>query len=102
LIQDSSKRLWNIRKLKDSQIVLKGNERDVILVYIDPSSLPDKPGWFLRNALFWLGKRYGLNTIRVLCYREHVKEHDIGDSLLMDIDLPEEGFGKWMTYYMLL
>jgi hypothetical protein len=79
---------WRLRELKESHLVL-GDKREAILVFIDPSSLPTIPGWPLRNALFWLGKRHQLKTIRVLCYRESPMEDGIPFSLLLDIVLPE-------------
>lgn len=85
---DTDNQGWTLRELKESHLVL-GDRREAILVFIDPSSLPNIPGWPLRNALFWLGRRYQLRIVRVLCYRESPSDDGISSSLFLDIALPE-------------
>lgn len=52
---------------------------------MDPSGDKDVPGWPLRNLLYTLNKTFGLNKIKIICYRENKME-----SCLFDTELPEK------------
>lgn len=41
-----------------------------MLVFHDPSALPNNPGWPLRNALYYLQLHQGISLINVLCMRQ--------------------------------
>lgn len=41
-----------------------------MLVFHDPSGLPNNPGWPLRNALYYLQAFQGILSVTVLCLRQ--------------------------------
>ncbi|KLT39874.1 ubiquitin-like conjugating enzyme [Cutaneotrichosporon oleaginosum] len=41
-----------------------------MLVFHDPSALPDNPGWLLRNVLYYLQVHQGILKVTVLCLRQ--------------------------------
>lgn len=42
--------------------------------FVDPSTYPENPGWMLRNLLVLVQRRYKLDKVQVLCYRDtHVR-----------------------------
>ncbi|WVN87646.1 E1-like protein-activating enzyme Gsa7p/Apg7p [Cryptococcus depauperatus CBS 7841] len=41
------------------------------IVFSDPAALPNNPGWPLRNALFYLNKKFSVHNITVVCLREN-------------------------------
>lgn len=86
LIKDKDSR-WIILELNELHLISEYHEK--VLVFMDSSSLPKIPGWPLRNALFWLGKRHGVSRLKVLCYRETRLSCDIHSSLLIDVELPQ-------------
>lgn len=43
---------------------------DIIVGFIDPSTLPTNPGWPLRNFLALLQRHFALTRLTVVCYRE--------------------------------
>jgi ubiquitin-like modifier-activating enzyme ATG7 len=45
-------------------------EADRVVGFIDPSAMPDTPGWPLRNLLTLLTCRFGVRRIGVLCWRQ--------------------------------
>lgn len=40
------------------------------IVFHDPSSSLDVPGWPLRNILYYLAHRHGLSSFNVICLRQ--------------------------------
>ena len=59
----------------------------ILFAFIDPCSLPEHPGWPLRNLLALL-KFQGLAEIQVLCYREQPGTNDISQSLVLTVQMP--------------
>lgn len=55
-----------------------GVERtDQFVCFADPSTYQEYPGWMLRNLLILVNKRWGLNEIQILCYRDiHHRRED--------------------------
>ncbi|GMK53656.1 hypothetical protein CspeluHIS016_0102420 [Cutaneotrichosporon spelunceum] len=45
-------------------------ENERMVVFHDPSALPNNPGWPLRNALYYLQVYQGISAINVLCLRQ--------------------------------
>lgn len=39
------------------------------VAFHDPSSLPDNPGWVLRNILYYLHHAHSISSINVICLR---------------------------------
>ena len=66
---------------------IPSNER--IIGFIDPSELPDHPGWPLRNYLLVLQYHFQIHSIHVLCLRRmSTSQPDISSSFLLEIELP--------------
>eukprot|EP00501_MAST-03F_sp_TOSAG23-6_P002262 GSMAST32.ASY1.ANO1.2362.1 assembled CDS len=59
----------------DLSILLDENPEDLkanfVIGILDPSSLPENPGWPIRNILLMIALRMKLNTFRILCYRDY-------------------------------
>lgn len=50
---------------------------DQFVCFADPSTYEEYPGWMLRNLLILVRKRWGLNKVQVLCYRDiHSRRED--------------------------
>lgn len=49
-----------------------GEQQQVMFGYVDPGTVPDAPGWPLRNFLLLLANRWGLCEATVVCYRGRV------------------------------
>lgn len=61
------------------------------VAFVDPSVYEDNPGWPLRNLLVLVRKRWGLSSVKVICYRDtHLGRHS-PRSLVLDLQL--EGGG---------
>lgn len=41
-----------------------------MLIFHDPSALPNNPGWSLRNALYYLQTYQAISSVNVLCLRQ--------------------------------
>jgi ubiquitin-like modifier-activating enzyme ATG7 len=51
--------------------------KDQYVSFVDPSTYPDNPGWMLRNLLVLVRRRFKLDKVQILCYRDtHAKRHD--------------------------
>ncbi|KAL3424245.1 ubiquitin-like modifier-activating enzyme atg-7 [Phlyctema vagabunda] len=52
-------------------------KEDRFVAFVDPSTYPDNPGWMLRNYLVLIRRRFKLNRVQVICYRDiHAKRHE--------------------------
>lgn len=52
--------------------------------------LEDNPGWPLRNLLVWASARLGQETVKVVCFRESLRESDRdGGSRVLTLNLPK-------------
>jgi ubiquitin-like modifier-activating enzyme ATG7 len=54
-----------------------------ILAFVDPSTSEDALGWPIRNALYYLHKKYNVSALKILSFRG-----DIASSLIVDTELP--------------
>ena len=73
----------------DGASLFDGDERWV--AFVDPSTYADNPGWPLRNLLVLARKRWGLDRIKVLCYRDtHLRRHE-ARSIVLDLSLETDG-----------
>lgn len=64
---------------------------DRMVGFVDPSEYDTSPGWPLRNLLVLVRKRWGLRSVRVLCYRDAHKTRHIPKSFILDLELGGEG-----------
>ena len=55
--------------------------------FADPSSLPEHPGWPLRNLLVFAQHQWHVQHINVLCYRE-LTGRDILESIFLTVEVP--------------
>ncbi|CAB4004053.1 ubiquitin-like modifier-activating enzyme ATG7 isoform X1 [Paramuricea clavata] len=66
------------------------NSETVTLGFADPCTLPNNPGWPLRNFIAFVGVHWGkdLKNIRVICYRERVRSgvREITHSIVVEFD----------------
>ncbi|KAK2624944.1 hypothetical protein QTJ16_005313 [Diplocarpon rosae] len=52
-------------------------KEDQFVAFVDPSTYPENPGWMLRNLLVLIKRRFKLNKVQVLCYRDiHSRRHE--------------------------
>lgn len=50
---------------------------DQYVAFVDPSTYPDYPGWMLRNLLVLIKRRFKLNKVQILSYRDiQSKRHE--------------------------
>ncbi|KAJ3078443.1 Autophagy protein 7 [Quaeritorhiza haematococci] len=81
----------HVGKLNEWETFFAGCPEDEIMVgFADPSALPQYPGWPLRNFLMLIKKRWNLNALKILCYREQkaVGGRDMSNSVVLDVELP--------------
>ncbi|KAL1923101.1 uncharacterized protein VTP21DRAFT_9477 [Calcarisporiella thermophila] len=60
-------------------------EEDRILGFVDPSSLPQNPGWPLRNLLSLVYYRWGQTRATLLCFREVPGKRDISQTRIIRV-----------------
>ncbi|KAL8733175.1 MAG: hypothetical protein Q9181_003688 [Wetmoreana brouardii] len=61
--------------------------------FADPSTYKEYPGWMLRNLLILVRKRWGLNKVQILCYRDIQSRREDARSMVFRLTLddnPEE------------
>lgn len=47
------------------------------VAFVDPSTYPENPGWMLRNLLVLIKRRFKLNKVQILSYRDvHGQRHE--------------------------
>ena len=64
-------------------------EEDRFVCFADPSTYPESPGWPLRNLLVLVRQRWGLDKVRVLCYRDTHLRRDLQNSLVLHLQAAE-------------
>lgn len=61
------------------------------VLFIDPSATASVPGWPLRNFLALLSVRFQVRKIRVICWRDELDEHAVGQrSIIGNVFLPDD------------
>ena len=58
---------------------------DRFVCFADPSTYVDHPGWMLRNLLVLIRHRWGLDSVRILCYRDVPSRRDEARSIVLDL-----------------
>lgn len=73
----------------DEWDIFFNDQSDVIVAFSDPSTLPENPGWPLRNLLTYLIYRRGdsLKKLTILCYRDRIRDgkREVDHSLVIEI-----------------
>ncbi|THV52048.1 hypothetical protein BGAL_0091g00030 [Botrytis galanthina] len=60
--------------------------KDQYVSFVDPSTYHENPGWMLRNLLVLVRRRYKLDKVQILCYRDnHAKRH-VPQSLILILE----------------
>ncbi|CAG8574281.1 11546_t:CDS:10 [Diversispora eburnea] len=62
------------------------NDEERMIGFADPSSLPNNPGWPLRNFLALVQNRWNICKIKVLCYKEIPGKKDISQSRILTVN----------------
>eukprot|EP00941_MAST-03F_sp_MAST-3F-sp1_P000898 g898.t1 len=72
-LKEKNKKAFEVfpfHKLFEKDLESKDFE-NIVIGFLDPCSLPDYPGWPLRNLLFLLHYHLQLKKVTVLCYRDY-------------------------------
>lgn len=56
---------------------------DCFVSFVDPSTYPQNPGWMLRNLLVLVQRRWRLNRVQMLSYRDTQSRRDQANSIIM-------------------
>jgi ubiquitin-like modifier-activating enzyme ATG7 len=70
---------WVIGSLRqfESGFFDRTEPEDQFVAFVDPSTYPDNPGWMLRNLLVLVRRRFKLNKVQILSYRDvHSRRHE--------------------------
>ncbi len=51
--------------------------------FSDPSNYAEHPGWMLRNLLVLIGRRWRLQSVQILCYRDIQSQRDDAKSIIL-------------------
>lgn len=62
---------------------------DCFVCFADPSNYPNSPGWMLRNLLILVRRRWGLEKVQVLCYRDIQSRRDQARSVILNLKIME-------------
>lgn len=74
-------------------------EEERMVGFLDPSTLPQNPGWPLRNFLLLLKRQFQITKVSVLCLRRTLTEAlQIDSSIILNVVLP----GGWEGWLFLL
>ncbi|KAK3724957.1 hypothetical protein QZH41_017166 [Actinostola sp. cb2023] len=80
-----------ISSLKEIDNVLKA-EKQLMIGFSDPSTMPSHPGWQLRNFLYFISYHWGdqISTVEVLCFRDRFRggKREISHSIIVNVSLP--------------
>ena len=64
---------------------------DRYVCFTDPSTYPLYPGWMLRNLLILIRRRWMLNKVQILCYRDIHARRDDARSIVLPLELAHWG-----------
>ena len=62
-----------------------------LIGFTDPSTETENPGWPLRNLLVLIRRRWGLEKVRVLCFKETQSTRDIPRSFILSLRISGGG-----------
>lgn len=96
--------MWAIGSMSDFASFFVGvAAEDQYICFVDPSTYPSYPGWMLRNLLVLIRKRWKLDKVQVLCYRDTQARRDEARSIILKLktkpvnlenSINPENFGK--------
>lgn len=84
---DTPGRTWVVGALRDfDEGFFDGVEpEDRFVAFVDPSTYAKHPGWMLRNYLVLIRRRFKLNKVQILCYRDSHATRDVPKSLILTL-----------------
>ena len=62
-------------------------EEDRFVGFADPSTYPTYPSWMLRNLLVLVRRRWKLDRVQILCYRDIQARRDEAKSIILSLGL---------------
>ena len=62
---------------------------DQYVCFADPSTYANYPGWMLRNLLVVIRRRWKLDRVQILCYRDIQARRDDAKSIVLSLKLEE-------------
>lgn len=62
---------------------------DQFLCFVDPSTYATYPGWMLRNLLVLVRRRWKLEKVQIICYRDVQARRDDARSIILSVELGE-------------
>ena len=62
------------------------------ICFADPSTYPSYPGWMLRNLLVLIQRRWKLDRVRIICYRDVQANRDSARSIILYLEIGENPF----------
>ncbi|KAL3643503.1 Autophagy protein 7 [Castilleja foliolosa] len=82
LVSISTNSSATIKYLSEFEDCQRVNGNKVLFGFYDPWHLPNNPGWPLRNYLWYIYKKWGLQKVQFFCYRENRGFADLELSLV--------------------
>ncbi|KAL2045074.1 hypothetical protein N7G274_002849 [Stereocaulon virgatum] len=84
---------WSIGSLLDYENGFFNDidSEDRYICFTDPSTYPAYPGWMLRNLLVLIRRRWKLEKVQILCYRDVQARRDDAKSIIFSLALGDTG-----------
>lgn len=84
---------WIIGSLTDYENGFFDNvaSENRFICFTDPSTYPTYPGWMLRNLLVLIRRRWKLDKVQILCYRDVQARRDDAKSTILSLELGDSG-----------
>ncbi|RDW58064.1 hypothetical protein BP6252_13475 [Coleophoma cylindrospora] len=77
--------IWDVGSLRNYETGFFDHvdPADRYVGFVDPSTYAEAPGWMLRNYLILIRRRFKLNKVQILCYRDvQAKRHEARSIIL--------------------
>jgi ubiquitin-like modifier-activating enzyme ATG7 len=90
--KDSVQNTWRIASLSEYEngFFNGASPESRYVCFADPSNYEKAPGWMLRNLLVLVRKRWGLNKVQILRYRDTQSKRDGGRSMVFSLQSSSE------------
>lgn len=90
---DSSGFNWSVDSLGEYErgFFNGTSPEDQFVCFADPSTYATYPGWMLRNLLVLIRRRWKLDKVQILCYRDVQSRRDDAKSIVFPLELGESG-----------
>ena len=92
---------WVVRSLASyEEGFFKGTDpEDCFVCFADPSNYSCYPGWMLRNLLILIHKRWKLEKVQILCYRDVQARRHEARSIILKLELAgrDEPSSEWIS-----